>query len=49
LIQQRLQELRPANPVEEEQATKEIMQEIALYALCVPIFSKWPRFRAATG
>ncbi len=33
IIQQRLDRYRAANAVEEEQATKEIIQEIALYAL----------------
>ena len=33
LIQQRLKSYRATNPLEEEQATKEILQEVALYAL----------------
>ena len=33
LIQQRLDSYRVSNPVEEEQATKEILQEVALYSL----------------
>ena len=33
LIQKRLATYKAINPIEEEQATKEIIQEIALYAL----------------
>jgi hypothetical protein len=33
LIQQRLDSYQASSPVEEEHATKEIIQEIALYAL----------------
>jgi len=49
LIQQRLQEQQPANPVEEEQATKEIMQEIALYALWRADFFKVAAFQGGTS
>ena len=33
LIQQRLDSYKASNPVAEEQATKEILQELALYSL----------------
>jgi len=33
LIQQRLDSYKVGNPVEEEQATKEILQEVVLYSL----------------
>ncbi len=49
LIQQRLKEYQPSNPVEEEQATKEIMQEIALYALWRADFFKVAAFQGGTS
>jgi len=49
LIQQRLEQSQPANPVEEEQATKEIMQEIALYALWRADFFKVAAFQGGTS
>lgn len=49
LIQQRLDQSQPANPVEEEQATKEIMQEIALYALWRADFFKVAAFQGGTS
>lgn len=49
LIQKRLDEYKAVNPVEEEQAIKEIMQEIALYALWRADFFKVAAFQGGTS
>lgn len=49
LIQKRLDEYKAANPVEEERAIKEIMQEIALYALWRADFFKVAAFQGGTS
>lgn len=47
LIRQRLDSYNASNAVGEEQAIKEILQEVALYLLWRGGFSKSPRSRAA--
>lgn len=49
LIQRRLETYRAGNPVEEEQATKEILQEIALYALWRAGFFEVAAFQGGTS
>ncbi len=49
IIQQRLDSYRAANPVEEEQATKEIIQELALYALWRAGFFEVAAFQGGTS
>jgi len=49
LIQQRLDSYGAINPVQEEQATKEIIQEIALYALWRADFFKVAAFQGGTS
>ena len=49
LIQKRLENYRPANPVEEEQAIREILQEIALYALWRADFFEIAAFQGGTS
>ncbi len=49
IIQQRLDAYKASNPVEEEQATKEIMQEIALYGLWRAGFFKVAAFQGGTS
>lgn len=49
LIQKRLSEYQASNPVEEEQATKEIVQEIALYALWRADFFEVAAFQGGTS
>jgi predicted nucleotidyltransferase component of viral defense system len=49
LIQQRLDSYKAANPVEEQQAIKEIMQEIALYALWRAGFFEIAAFQGGTS
>ncbi len=49
LIQQKLDEYEATNPVEEEQATKEIIQEIALYALWRADFFEVAAFQGGTS
>ena len=49
LIQKRLDEYGAANPVEEEQALKEILQEIALYALWRVGFFEVAAFQGGTS
>ena len=48
IIQQKLDSYKASNPVEEEQATKEIMQEIALYGLWRAGFFKVAAFQGGT-
>ncbi len=48
LIQQRLNSYRAANPVEEAQALKEILQEVALYALWRADFFEVAAFQGGT-
>jgi predicted nucleotidyltransferase component of viral defense system len=49
LIQQRLDSYQASSPVEEEQATKEIIQEIALYALWRAGFFEVAAFQGGTS
>ncbi len=49
LIQQQLDSYKTTNPVEEEQATKEIMQEVALYSLWRADFFKIAAFQGGTS
>ena len=49
IIQQKLDSYHVSNPVEEEQATKEIMQEIALYGLWRAGFFKVAAFQGGTS
>jgi predicted nucleotidyltransferase component of viral defense system len=49
LIQQRLDSYTASNPVEEEQATKEILQEIALYSLWRAGFFEVAAFQGGTS
>ncbi len=49
LIQRRLNNYQAANPVEEEQALKEILQEIALYALWRAGFFEVAAFQGGTS
>ena len=49
IIQQKLDSYKVSNPVEEEQATKEIMQEIALYGLWRAGFFKIAAFQGGTS
>jgi predicted nucleotidyltransferase component of viral defense system len=49
LIQQRLDSYKAANPVEEEQATKEILQEVALYSLWRADFFEAAAFQGGTS
>lgn len=49
LIQQRLETYKAANAVEEEQATKEILQEVALYSLWRANFFEVAAFQGGTS
>lgn len=49
LIQQRLETYKAANPIEEEQATKEILQEVALYSLWRADFFNVAAFQGGTS
>jgi len=49
IIQQRLQRYRAANPLEEEQALKEILQEVALYGLWRADFFEVAAFQGGTS
>ena len=49
IIQQRLDTYKASNPVEEEQATKEIIQEVALYALWRAGFFEVAAFQGGTS
>jgi len=49
LIQQRLDSYKAGNPVEEEQATKEILQEVALYSLWRAGFFEVAAFQGGTS
>ena len=49
LIQRRLDDYKAANPVEEEQAIKEILQEIALYGLWRAAFFEVAAFQGGTS
>lgn len=49
IIQQRLQRYRAANPLEEEHALKEILQEIALYGLWRADFFEVAAFQGGTS
>ena len=49
LIQQRLDSYKAGNPVEEEQATKEILQEVALYSLWRTSFFEVAAFQGGTS
>ena len=49
LIQKRLATYKAINPIEEEQATKEIIQEIALYALWRANFFDIAAFQGGTS
>ena len=49
LIRERLKIYNPATPVEEEQAVKEILQEIALYALWRADFFEVAAFQGGTS
>ncbi|MDO9318585.1 MAG: nucleotidyl transferase AbiEii/AbiGii toxin family protein [Gammaproteobacteria bacterium] len=49
IIQQRLDSYKATNPVQEEQATKEIIQEIALYALWRAGFFEVAAFQGGTS
>ena len=49
LIQQRLETYKAANSLEEEQATKEILQEVALYALWRADFFEVAAFQGGTS
>ena len=48
LIQQRMDSYKASNPVEEEQATKEILQEVALYSLWRAGFFEVAAFQGGT-
>ena len=48
LIQQRMDSYKAGNPVEEEQATKEILQEVALYSLWRAGFFEVAAFQGGT-
>ena len=46
IIQQHLDAYKATNSVEEQQATKEIIQGVALYVPCgAPVFLRWRLFR----
>ncbi len=49
IIQQRLDSYNPTSPMEEQQATKEIIQELALYALMRADFFKIAAFQGGTS
>ena len=49
LIQQQLDSYKAANPVEEEQATKEILQALALYSLWRAGFFEVAAFQGGTS
>lgn len=49
IIQQKLDSYQVSNPIEEDQATKEIMQEIALYGLWRAGFFKVAAFQGGTS
>lgn len=49
IIQKRLEEYKSTNPVEEQQATKEIIQEVALYALWRAGFFEVAVFQGGTS
>lgn len=49
IIQKRLDSYKATNPVEEEQATKEIIQEVALYALWRADFFEVAAFQGGTS
>jgi len=49
LIQQRLESYRASNPVEEDQALKEILQEVALYSLWRAGFFEVAAFQGGTS
>lgn len=49
LIQQQLDSYKASNPVEEEQATKEILQEVALYSLWRADFFEVAAFQGGTS
>jgi len=49
IIQKRLDDYKSTNPVEEEQATKEIIQELALYALWRADFFTMAAFQGGTS
>ena len=49
LIQQRLDSYKASNPIEEEQATKEILQEVALYSLWRAGFFEVAAFQGGTS
>lgn len=49
IIQQKLDSYEASNPVQEEQATKEIMQEIALYGLWRAGFFEVGAFQGGTS
>lgn len=49
LIQQRLDSYKASNPVEEDQATKEILQEVALYSLWRTGFFEVAAFQGGTS
>lgn len=49
IIQKRLESYKASNPVEEEQATKEIIQEVALYALWRAGFFEVAAFQGGTS
>jgi predicted nucleotidyltransferase component of viral defense system len=49
LLQQQLDSYKAANPIEEEQATREIFQEIALYALWRADFFEVAAFQGGTS
>jgi hypothetical protein len=49
IIQKRLDDYKSTNPVEEEQATKEIIQELALYALWRADFFSVAAFQGGTS
>jgi len=49
IIQQRLEQYKASNPMEEQQATKEIIQELALYALWRADFFDLAAFQGGTS
>ncbi len=49
LIQQKLETYKATNPIEEEQATKEILQEVALYSLWRANFFEVAAFQGGTS
>ena len=49
ILQQRLDSYKTTNPVEEEQATREIFQEVALYALWRAVFFEVAAFQGGTS